>query len=401
MWPQFFVQSYILPTALLARTNEADLRAAYLLVKILCSPADVIWQLGHPQLLSKGSLVAAALIASAAWTLLGAAAAGVVKLEWRVCLAANVAANFLMIPLAQMGSYACLARGQSPAPFKMTTRFLATLSSTFLFLFPEQGTRPAVVVLLLALPTFFVALALLFGELKTVEGAAKKAINGMVSASDGRSFLLAGLCVGTMGEAINDMATELQVRASLQSSTDLALTNNISILIVICVAMGLWLPSGKNSGMKIVFSVGWFLCQSCRAPILYWMYSRRSVDALPAMGHALFALSAIMDKLFGALGTGAFDTALLKFLNTRHSPSGRVRCSSLWVVRQAWERMERPLVQLLALSFPSALVFLIVFAPCAAAMNAVFTTRVLAESPKEAPNADEVRRPSTGRPHAD
>mmetsp|Transcript_164571 Transcript_164571/g.316053 ORF Transcript_164571/g.316053 Transcript_164571/m.316053 type:complete len:214 (+) Transcript_164571:106-747(+) len=164
-------------------------------------------------------------------------------------------------------------------------------------------------------------------------------------------FSPSGLCAGTIGEALTDMATTLAIRKSLKGGKhDLALTNQLMVLSSMLLAY--WSetkPSASSSRKSMFFISLWALCQVFRVLALKYVEEG-------SIGKVLLGGMVFMDKYSGPLGSAALDMALLRVLTQgderlRSSTSSLIRVpgSLLWTLRTAVTRMERPICQLLLL----------------------------------------------------
>jgi len=165
------------------------------------------------------------------------------------------------------------------------------------------------------------------------------------------TFLFLGSAVGTVGEALTDMAVTLALRNHLREGRgDLAIANQSAVIISMLLAY--WTetrPGGGGANQAGTFIVVWSVCQVFRSCCMDILRSG-GISAIT------FFVLVFIGRYIGPLGKAAQDTALLKLLKSSPSDMGGsaqprfgVPATLLWTIRNAVARLERPLCQLILL----------------------------------------------------
>eukprot|EP00928_Gymnodinium_smaydae_P041918 TRINITY_DN28303_c0_g3_i1.p1 TRINITY_DN28303_c0_g3~~TRINITY_DN28303_c0_g3_i1.p1 ORF type:complete len:429 (-),score=46.65 TRINITY_DN28303_c0_g3_i1:78-1364(-) len=351
---------YYLNALILAERRQAEwiFRNSLLQTQICSVLTEIAWCAWHPQNLASSTCCLAALLHAIVQGLQIALAFGADQdsYTYSVALPLQGLAALSLIPVAQIGNNDTLRRQVSPARYRM----LATLASVFFAVWNLVGygtTIPWVAASCCIIPSVAVAFLLFQNDTchasERSSSAESERKNGCaqhyVGASGAFAFLVFGCAVGTIGEAMMDMATTLSIRNSLQKGRqDLALTNQCSILISMSLAYFTETRLGGGAASRAgLFILSWTGCQLFRGAAL-------DLLEVGSMGLPLLAAFAFLDKYTGPLGSAALDVALLKLMRfgaRKEEKSTGVRPTSevLWTARMVVSKVERPICQLVLL----------------------------------------------------
>ena len=288
-------------------------------------------------------------------------------------------AGCLTIPVNQCTALWRLGQSRSPAKWRMVGWILSVGLGTIALLLRTAATATPTLILYSAFP-LLVGLALCkSGETaRTADG--RDGGGGAASSTKGQSssicvsvgtalhYVLLAVVLGTNAEAINDVAVGLRVRTSLsQGSTELALTNNGSVLLsqLLALLSDQGLARGSERVRSLAFLGVWSTCQLLRGLLM------ARLDSGGASAQGLLAVFVFLDKYTGPLGQAALDTAAVAVLQShplpddndtgglsrgRHRGSDRRRSWLLAVpapflisLRAASFKYERPLWEMLLL----------------------------------------------------
>eukprot|EP00929_Paragymnodinium_shiwhaense_P087062 TRINITY_DN47374_c0_g1_i1.p1 TRINITY_DN47374_c0_g1~~TRINITY_DN47374_c0_g1_i1.p1 ORF type:complete len:411 (-),score=33.52 TRINITY_DN47374_c0_g1_i1:23-1255(-) len=358
----YLVPHYYLLNALVVggrRHEEGVLRAAFLQSHVVATLLEMAWSAFHPETL-KPTLCAAFTILSCVLHAIQLAFAFQAQSDvYHLTLAVPLqcAATSALIPLSQFGQNFTLRQGRSPARYRMLGWLAGVFLAVLVLLRPEVANL-SVAVLSTSVPAGIGAIAIMLDpephdhdhEAGTARQAGVKKIDKMqrVSLSQAGAFIGLSCLTGTIGEALIDMATTLAIRRSLLAGEkDMALTNQAAVFASMLLAYVLETrPGGGAEEYGQAFILIWSLCQFFRGAALH---------LLEVGGASVLLLAAFVfvDKFTGPLGLAALDTALLQILEGggRELSGSSVPARLLWTVHTATSRVERPLCQLILLTF--------------------------------------------------
>lgn len=352
------VQFFTLPAMILTGHKPAEdiMRLSGLAAMCVSIVADLAWANAHPRPLALWASSAAAAVSAALQLCHLLLALGVVDLgvpySWGTAAALQLSQQLPWILVTQVSTAFVVSSGRSPARYQILAWITVMGLGTAMTLLPQLRERPVVVVAMAVAPRAAVAVALAWSSWSRREADAA------VGSELGRDQdeqppvalpracrFAAFACVGSTGEALNDMATDLTIRGALSAgNTSLTLSYNCAVVLSMC---GGYLSerAAVGPGARRTFASLWGLCQLCRGFGMQHLTPERT--------WLMFAF-VFFDKFTGPLGQASIDTALLALLRRDSGGAGpagwpRMPANAVWTLRTAAERLERPLCQLLLL----------------------------------------------------
>eukprot|EP00929_Paragymnodinium_shiwhaense_P099124 TRINITY_DN60681_c0_g1_i1.p1 TRINITY_DN60681_c0_g1~~TRINITY_DN60681_c0_g1_i1.p1 ORF type:complete len:456 (+),score=54.56 TRINITY_DN60681_c0_g1_i1:94-1461(+) len=361
------VASYYLFNALIVsgrKDVESIMRNTLLQSQTLSIVAEILWSALHPKNVSASSGIACALLFTVVQgtNLIIAFTAAQEAYYFEIAMALQCAAGLAMVPVAQIGHNYTLEKRVSPARYRSMAIWCASSLALAVLLTPTMAS-PFVAVLAGVLPTLVITILLGvhgLGEKEEEKATSDKPPSQV--ASDNKAtiyvgplpasaFLFLGCAVGTIGEALTDMAVTLALRKHLREGRgDLAIANQTAVIVSMLLAY--WTetrPGGGGANKAASFILVWSGCQVFRSC---------SMEYLQTGGiHVVaFFVLVFIGRYIGPLGKAAQDSALLKLLSSYTMKTGdktlpwySVPGTLLWTMRMAVARLERPLCQLILL----------------------------------------------------
>eukprot|EP00931_Biecheleriopsis_adriatica_P073539 TRINITY_DN47800_c0_g1_i1.p1 TRINITY_DN47800_c0_g1~~TRINITY_DN47800_c0_g1_i1.p1 ORF type:complete len:432 (-),score=54.62 TRINITY_DN47800_c0_g1_i1:127-1353(-) len=354
-----FVNFFIFPTLLLTgrKAEENVWRHTSLMSMCVLILLDLVWANVHPRPLGLGSTAAAAALSGIAFMthlLLAYGVLRVVEYSFNVGMALQLVTAVPWIFVQQLGTAFVVSSGRSPARFQMLAWITVMILGTLVTMYPTLRQNTLFVVGVASSPRLIVAAVLFCARLLGPASTGAKSVKEKGDGNDSYSIALPRAfgftlfaCNGTLGEAINDMATELTIRGALKSGeTSLTIAYNIAVILSMCAGF-VSDSMASSDGARRIFSLCWAGCQVFRSCSMHLLSS----DHIWLMFAFVFG-----DKFTGPLGQSAIDTALLKVMQRgRDESTGkawpRIPANAMWTLRTATERLERPLCQLVLLRF--------------------------------------------------
>lgn len=318
---------------------------------------DLLWANVHPKPVELGSAAAAAAFASIGASLHVLLAFGFlasVEYTFSVGMVLQFSATLPWILVQQLGTDFVVATGRSPARFQILAWITVMILGTLVTIYPTLRESPLFVIGVASSPRLIVTMVLLLAALSDVGNSSSNMAKKQRTDDDSYSVALPRAarfalfaCNGSVGEALNDMATDLKIRKALSGGdTTLTIAYNIAVMLSMCGGFISESLAG-GEGARRIFSGLWGACQFFRSCGMEFL----TPDQTWLMFVFVFG-----DKFTGPLGQAAIDTALLSVMRRGRSKSDgegwpRMPANALWTLRTAAERLERPLCQLILLRF--------------------------------------------------
>eukprot|EP00811_Abedinium_folium_P035426 NODE_8218_length_1513_cov_12.576479.p1 GENE.NODE_8218_length_1513_cov_12.576479~~NODE_8218_length_1513_cov_12.576479.p1 ORF type:complete len:409 (-),score=56.60 NODE_8218_length_1513_cov_12.576479:184-1410(-) len=356
-----FVQSLCMhfivqPSLLLSghRQEEDILRRTGLMSMCVTILLELGWSYVHPQPLPLRVVAPICFIPTLAQSYMLCCAFGVITtpvFTHRLSMALQLVVGLSQITTSQVCTAYVVESGKSPVRYYMLGWITVLTLAAVVTSFPLLARMPW---LIISVPV----LARTMFQMGIVAGAFVKQGNGggerhhvrpaavaehppVAAARAARCALLA--CNGSLGEALNDMATDLKVRAALSAgNTNLSLSYNVAVVLSMC---GSYMSETLISGVSArrAFILAWGGCQVVRALGMSYL----APDRLWLMFFFVF-----LDKLTGLLGESALDTAHLALMGRDGGGQGKlhIHANAIWTFKTMAQRLQRPICQLLLLS---------------------------------------------------
>lgn len=348
------VQFFTLPAMILTGHKPAEdiMRRTGLAAMCVSIVADLAWANAHPRPLPLWASSAAAAVSAAIQLCHLLLALGVmgpgVPYSWGAAAALQLSQLLPWILVTQVSTAFVVSSGRSPARYQILAWITVMALGTAMTLLPQLRERPVVVVAMAVAPRATVAAALAWSSWAdaAVGSEPSRDQDEAPPVAVPRACRFAAFaCVGSTGEALNDMATDLTIRGALSAgNTSLTLSYNCAVVLSMC---GGYMSerAASGPGARRAFASLWGLCQLCRGLGMQHLTPERT--------WLMFAF-VFFDKFTGPLGQAAIDTALLALLRRDSGGAGpagwpRMPANAVWTLRTAAERLERPLCQLLLL----------------------------------------------------
>jgi len=360
------MQFFLYPTLLLSGQHDQEniMRRTNLMTLCVVIVLDLAWVNIHPQPVSQPVVTIAAFVATTAHGIHLLSAFGLSTLipyDFNIACLLQVLTNMSWIFVSQLGTVYVVSHRRSPARFQILAWITVMVLGCLVTLFPVIREQRLLIICVAVAPRAVVALLIGLSRSDSCadaqgRSASEQSVKNegtMVAFSSAFKFTIFA-CNGTIGESLNDMATDLQIRTALSAGdTKLTLAYNCAVLLSMFGGLAFETMT-SGTGARCVFAGVWGACQIFRGLGMQYLSPER---LWLIFGFVFF------DKFSGPLGQAAVDTALLALLhpadkepmkaNTRGIPS-----TAIWTVRTAAERLERPSCQLLLLMFGAA------HAPC-------------------------------------
>eukprot|EP00928_Gymnodinium_smaydae_P023525 TRINITY_DN19382_c0_g1_i1.p1 TRINITY_DN19382_c0_g1~~TRINITY_DN19382_c0_g1_i1.p1 ORF type:complete len:442 (-),score=63.30 TRINITY_DN19382_c0_g1_i1:72-1397(-) len=369
------VNFFIYPAMLLSdlKVEEDTMRRSGLRCMVVVIILDLIWTNFHPDLVPlrfAGLAAAAAAFITCLHLLLAfrqfpwSSDGSGISYTSEAALLLQFLVGVCWIFVAQVGTAFVVRTNRPAARYQMMAWITVMVLGTTVTLLPQLRRNHVLIVAVAVLPRLAVAFALLAGGTESEEDRKLQSqVHSSTQQTDEQEKSIAVdvpravrfsffACNGSIGEALNDMATDLQIRNAL-SAGDVTLTVSYNIAVMISMVGGLVFETklAASPAARRFCSVLWGLCQTIRALGMQHL----TTDRIGLMFFFVF-----FDKFTGPLGQASIDGALLLLLKQPrgdHS-SGRFRqripANGMWTLRTAAERLERPLCQLCLLHFGAA-----------------------------------------------
>lgn len=316
---------------------------------------------------------------------------GLLPLTNSVTLTAVVVVSVQLCAMlvSQVGTAFVIVSGRSPVQYKVLAMIVATLIGTLVTSGPLWAREASFVVTVVTFPLLLLAFTMSVAARtsQVVAGDVVKEENGLPD--DGLFDVnfptaLIFLCFSSnalLGDALNDMGTELKVRETLMAGdTSVSLTHSVAVLVSMCCAFVM--GSAFQGQRQELFIVLWAFAQLIRGVGLEYVSLERAW---------LMAVFVFLDRLVGPVGEAAMDVALLGLLQGGREKSWpslpRIPATGAWVFKSTVERLQRPLcgMALMRLQRSSAPVFV---PPACAFVAAAFVVHLFHRGRRDAVESD-------------
>eukprot|EP00927_Polykrikos_kofoidii_P066872 TRINITY_DN62432_c0_g1_i1.p1 TRINITY_DN62432_c0_g1~~TRINITY_DN62432_c0_g1_i1.p1 ORF type:complete len:440 (-),score=43.10 TRINITY_DN62432_c0_g1_i1:22-1260(-) len=346
---------FLFPAMLLTghKAAENSWRQTGLMVMCVTIMLDLLWANFHPKPVRLILATFAAAVSAGSHIVHLVFAFGLTpwSYSFSVAMVLQVATHLPWILVQQVGTDFVVRTGRSPARFQILAWITIMGLGTLVTLYPSLRNFLTFVLCVASAPRVVVTIALLLSSLAS---AAEQNNNTTkdVTASDYHSVAMPRAavfalfaCNGSVGEALNDMATDLKIRTA-QSAGDTQLTLAYNAAVTLSMMGGYASEThASGTGARRVFGALWCLVQIFRS---------LGMELLTPDRTWLMFVFVFCDKFTGPLGQAAIDTALLRLMRRgRDKADGagwpRMAENALWTVRTAADRLERPVCQMLLL----------------------------------------------------
>mmetsp|Transcript_5955 Transcript_5955/g.8784 ORF Transcript_5955/g.8784 Transcript_5955/m.8784 type:complete len:425 (+) Transcript_5955:156-1430(+) len=363
---------YLMPALLFREryTEESEMRKCFLQTRVL---AVLIEMFFFTESVLSFRLAGLCMAGVSLFSLL-ASASGFGLISRNFLVPCTVCARLCQIPAIHIANTYALTHKTSKWKFKALAWIMAEILATAALLpgLNRLLTQPITAFIICGLPPFILAV-LLFQKGKTdssflINGKTKKDKNNIektrLSLKITALYTLIACCLGTCGEALNDMIIDLKVRNALKAgNSSLAMAYNLAVIFAMSAA---YLVESRADDLKKarhrqLFVLFWFATQVFRSFAMPIIHSGATI---------VLACTVLLDKFAGPLGGAALDASLLELLHSstttsisssekksfdnKSSTSSMRRyglqVGGLWALRSGFEKVERPVIQLFLLS---------------------------------------------------